>query len=263
MPRRVLIADDNETIRRTLQSQIEKIPGVQVCGTAANGVEAVEFAIALRPDVIIVDVLMPNLNGIEVAGVLRKELPETKVILFTLYSDVVSPQIVNALGARLVSKTEGLPSLRRILRELFDLRTRHEANEHLSILARDPATTPAQLEFISQQLRAPITRCGRDLRYVWVNQHYSDFLKCPVEKIVGRSILDVVGKSAFDALQDYFEQTLRGQDVSYELDVEFESAGLRHIAASYKPTFGSDGSPDGWLAYVEDMTAEMDLPRAG
>lgn len=263
MPRRILIADDNETIRRTLQSQIERVPGVEVCGMASNGIEAVEAAIALRPDVLIVDVLMPNLNGIQVAGVLKKDLPDTQVILFTLYSDLVSPQILNALGARLVSKTDGLRSLRRALREIFDIRTRHEVDESLSHALRDGATGPAQLDLLSQQISEPLTRCGRDLRYVWVNQQYSDFLRRPVEKIVGRSILDVVGKSAFDRMQRYFDEVLRGKDVSYEVELEYESAGLRHIAASYKPVAARDGSTDGWIAYVQDMTADMELPQAG
>lgn len=262
MPRRILIADDNDTIRRTLRSEVEQLAGVEVCAAVANGIEAVNAAISLRPDVLILDLLMPDLNGIQVAGVLKRSLPFANVILFTLYSDAVSAQMVTALGATLVSKAEGLPMLSRALTGLLSARAQ-ELDEGLARAVRDRATEPAQLDLLTQKFSAPLTRCSRDLKYVWVNENYANFLKRPVEKIAGRSILDVVGKSAFDLLQRYFDQVLRGEDVSYEIEVEYESAGRRKIAASYKPTFDANGSPDGWLAYIEDMTRQADLPIAG
>lgn len=254
MPRRVLIADDNETIRVLVRSQIEQIPGFEICAAVANGIEALEAAIALRPDVLILDVLMPRLNGIEAARVLKKSLPAAKLILFTLHADAMSPQITAALGATLVSKTDGLRSLRLALQDILDTRAR-EVDEGLARVIRDRALDTARLDLLTQQFSAPLTRCGRDLKYLWVNERYANFLKRPVENIVGRSILDIVGKNAFDLLHQYFDQALRGEQVSYRAEVDYESAGRRHISASYKPTFDAVGSPDGWLAYVEDMTA--------
>lgn len=262
MPRRVLIADDNDSIRRTLRSEIEQVAGVEVCADVSNGIEAVEAAISLHPDVLIIDLLMPGLTGIQVAGVLKRNLPAAKIILFTLFSDVITPQIVLALGAKLISKADGLPALARALKETLESRTR-EVNEGLARAVRERTTDPADLDQLTQQVSAPLTCCGRDLKYVWVNEQYANFLKRPVEKIVGRSILDIVGKSAFDSLQPYFDQVLRGENVSYEIEVEYKSAGRRKIAAAYKPTLNANGHADGWLAYVEDMTLQADLPIAG
>ncbi|HEV2467810.1 MAG TPA: response regulator [Candidatus Sulfotelmatobacter sp.] len=262
MPRRVLIADDNDTIRRTLCSEIAQVAGIEVCATVSNGIEAVEAAVSLRPDVLIVDLLMPGLTGIQVAGILKRNLPAAKIILFTLYSDVITPQMVLALGATLISKADGLPALARALKEALDSRTR-EVNEGLARAVRERAIQPSDLDLLTDQVSAPLTRCSRDLKYVWGNERYANFLKRPVEKIVGRSILDIVGKSAFDSLQPYFDQVLRGENVSYEIEVEYKSAGRRKIAAAYKPTLDPNGRPDGWLAYVEDMTLQADLPIAG
>ena len=85
--------------------------GVEVCATVANGIEAIEAAIALRPDVLILDVLMPELNGIQVASALKKSLPSAKIILFTVLSDAISSQLITGLGVSLVSKVDGLAGL--------------------------------------------------------------------------------------------------------------------------------------------------------
>lgn len=253
MPRRVLIADDDPRIRSLVQSQIEQLPAFEVCAAVANGTEAVEAAIALRPDVLVLDVLMPGLNGIEVAGVLKNSLPAAKIILFTLPADAMSRHMKTALGVTLVSKADGLRALRRALQEFLETRAR-EVDERLARAIRNGKMNPADLELLTRQFSAPLSRCGRDLKYLWVNEHYASFLKLPVEKIAGRSILDTLGKSAFDALGKYFDQALRGKLVSYDLEVQFKSVGRRRVTASYKPTFDNSGSPDGWLAYVEDIT---------
>ena len=259
MPRRVLIADDNEIIRKLVQSHIEELAGVEVCAAVGNGTEAVEAAIALRPHVLILDLAMPQLGGIQVAGALKKKLPRAKIILFTILSDAISPQMVTALGAKLVSKTDGLRALRRAVQEVLETRA-GELAEALARAVRDRAIDRTHLDLLTRQFSSPLTRCGRDLKYLWVNDCYAKFLKRPVEKIVGRSILDVVGKNAFDLLQQHFDQVLRGENVSYEAEVDYESAGYRRITAAYKPTSDSSGSPDGWLAYVEDMTARTRQP---
>jgi CheY-like chemotaxis protein len=255
MSKRVLIADDNETIRRLVRPEVQELAGFEVCATVANGIEAVEAAIALRPDVLIPDLLMPSLNGIHIAGVLKKTLPDAKIILFSLYLDAIGRKLITALGARVVSKTHGLRGLRRALQEIAGLKAR-EVDEGLYRVICDRAYDAFHLDLLTQQFRAPLTRCSLDLKYLWVNEWYANFLRRPVGKILGRSILDVVGKSAFDLLQGHFDRTLRGENVSYEAEVDYESAGRRRIAASYRPTFGPGGSTDGWLAYVEDITTQ-------
>ena len=260
MLRRVLIADDHEPTRSLMQSQIERLDGVVVCACVTNGVEAVEMATALRPDILILDILLPELSGIQVAGALKSSLPGAKIILFSLYADAVGAHIVKTLGVKLVSKTDGLRSLLRALQEILDAQA---LDEGLAFLPRERKIDIKQLDSVTQQLYAPLTRCSRDLKYMWVNEYYAKLLKRPVNKIVGHSILDVIGKSAFDLLRPHFDQVLRGVDVSYKLELDYQSAGHRHIAASYKALFDGNGSPDGWLAYVEDITPQVSLPVAG
>jgi DNA-binding NarL/FixJ family response regulator len=97
---RVLIADDHEVVRKGLVSLLQDRPGWQICGEAANGREAVEKAIALKPDISILDIGMPELNGLEATRQILRALPRAKVLILTLYdSDEVVREVLDA-GAR-------------------------------------------------------------------------------------------------------------------------------------------------------------------
>jgi DNA-binding NarL/FixJ family response regulator len=83
----VLIVDDHEAIRRTLRVCIEALPEFSVCGEAVNGVDAVEKAQQLNPNLVILDFAMPEMNGLEAATAMRFMLPKTKLYLLTAHSN--------------------------------------------------------------------------------------------------------------------------------------------------------------------------------
>ena len=80
---RILVADDNEKIRNGLCSALEARAGWIVCGRAVNGIDAVQKAVDLRPDVALVDVSMPGLNGFEAAGCIHEQVPDTEILIVT------------------------------------------------------------------------------------------------------------------------------------------------------------------------------------
>lgn len=82
-PLRILIADDNEAIRNGLRSVLESRSGWVVCGQAVDGRDAVEKAFELEPDMILVDVSMPHLNGFEVARCIHERLPDCGILVVT------------------------------------------------------------------------------------------------------------------------------------------------------------------------------------
>ena len=84
---RVLIADDHTLVRESLVSLLESGGDVQVVAQAADGLETVEKAIATRPDVVVTDISMPRLNGIEVVRRLREALPDTRVLVLTMHQE--------------------------------------------------------------------------------------------------------------------------------------------------------------------------------
>ncbi len=97
---RILVADDHEIVRRGLCELLQKHEGWEVCGEACNGREAVEMAKQLKPDVVIVDIGMPFLNGLDATRQLRQHDPHFKVIVLTITdSDQVIREALDA-GAR-------------------------------------------------------------------------------------------------------------------------------------------------------------------
>jgi two-component system, NarL family, response regulator NreC len=90
---RILVADDNETIRMGLCSVLESRAGWIVCGQAADGKDAVEKAIELRPDVILVDLSMPRLNGFEVAQCVYERMPDCRILVVTEHDPHLMAQL--------------------------------------------------------------------------------------------------------------------------------------------------------------------------
>lgn len=82
---RVLVADDHEVMRMGIRNLLEVQPGWTVCAEANNGQEAVEKTLQLHPDVIVMDISMPVMNGLEAASQITKRVPQIPVILFSLH----------------------------------------------------------------------------------------------------------------------------------------------------------------------------------
>jgi len=82
---RILLADDHEVVRRGLRALLETRPGWEVVGEAATGREAVEMARRLKPEVAILDISMPELNGLDATGQILKEAPQTEVLVLTVH----------------------------------------------------------------------------------------------------------------------------------------------------------------------------------
>jgi DNA-binding NarL/FixJ family response regulator len=82
---RILLADDHEMLRKGLRAAIQDQPGWEVCGEATNGREAVDKAIALRPDVVVMDFGMKEMNGLEATRAIRAALPDTEVLMLTMH----------------------------------------------------------------------------------------------------------------------------------------------------------------------------------
>lgn len=96
----ILIADDHEVARRGIRAVLEGHPGWHVCAEAKDGREAVECAASMKPDVVLLDIGMPNLNGLEAARQILATAPETAILILTMHdSDAVIREVLRA-GAR-------------------------------------------------------------------------------------------------------------------------------------------------------------------
>jgi len=111
MAKIVLIADDSASMRLAVRMLLEgRHTELMVC-EAVDGVDAIRKAKTAQPDLILLDLAMPRLNGAEAASILKKAMPETPVILFTMYTDLQANSLGAALGVDFISKTDGIPKL--------------------------------------------------------------------------------------------------------------------------------------------------------
>jgi len=112
----ILIVDDYASIRQLLRSFVETNTGFEVCGEAENGADAIEKAKELQPDLVLLDMTMPGMNGAEAGPVIKRLLPHVKIILFTIHTDGVNQALASTLGIDLaISKVEGITNLREHL----------------------------------------------------------------------------------------------------------------------------------------------------
>jgi DNA-binding NarL/FixJ family response regulator len=116
----ILLVDDNPNIRHLLRVYVETQTSFKICGEAGHGVEAIERARELQPDLILIDLSMPVLGGAEAASVLKAMLPRTKIILFSMHMDAVPRSLAMAIGVDLaLSKSDGITKLGDHLKNLL------------------------------------------------------------------------------------------------------------------------------------------------
>jgi DNA-binding NarL/FixJ family response regulator len=117
--RRILVIDDGDSVRDVIRIFLEHA-GFEVCGEAADGVEAIEQAKKLKPDLIVLDLAMPRRNGAEAATILSKTMPDVPIVLLTLYQNVLGNALASAVGVKaIVDKTEGMGKLVECIRSLL------------------------------------------------------------------------------------------------------------------------------------------------
>ena len=85
-PIRIILAEDHTIVRQGLARLLEDQPNLEIVGQAVNGRMAIEMALELKPDIVIMDIAMPQMNGIEAAKRIRKDLPRTKILILSMYS---------------------------------------------------------------------------------------------------------------------------------------------------------------------------------
>jgi DNA-binding NarL/FixJ family response regulator len=119
--KKVLIVDDHPSIRFLFSSLVET-DQFTVCGALADGKDAIDKAPELNPDLILLDYVMPRLNGAETATVLKRLMPTVPVILFTLHDVSVNKTILAAMRVdKVISKADGMTKLLEGMRELVGL----------------------------------------------------------------------------------------------------------------------------------------------
>lgn len=122
MTARILIADDNPHVRHALRNLIEQDPEWRVCGEAVDGKDAVHKARQLTPDLIVLDFLMPGMNGLEAAREISKAVPDVPILMCTMYVSRQLTEVAKRSGLQGTVPKSGVHQLAQGVRALL----RHE-----------------------------------------------------------------------------------------------------------------------------------------
>lgn len=141
MPCRILIADDHSVMRKAIKSALEQHAGWEVCAEAVNGLQAMQKAAELKPDVIILDLSMPVMGGLEAAPKILSAFPDLPIVLFTnhMYSGLIEQ--AQKMGIRQVVSKQG-DGLVRAVEAILD----EKLKSALDVI---------QAETISEQIKPP------------------------------------------------------------------------------------------------------------
>jgi PAS domain S-box-containing protein len=156
-------------------------------------------------------------------------------------------------GRELVFARRPDNSVRQILGSLLDITARKKAEEALHAVS-------AELQRILDTAATGLTHCSGDLRYVSVNLAHARWLGLPMERIVGRPIVDVIGPAAFEVIRPYVERVMQGERVEYEAELPLAD-GVKPIHVVYTPDLNASGQVVGWVASVTDISRRRQVER--
>jgi two-component system, NarL family, response regulator LiaR len=157
---RLVIADDHMLLRKGLLALMETTPDIEVVGEAADGLEAVAKVVELRPDVILLDLLMPRMDGISAIGAIKREMPQAKILVLTSFDDddKVFPAFkAGALGYMLKDSApqELLQAIRNVnegksfIHSTIASKVLNELNRPVELIPAPDALTDRELEVLT------------------------------------------------------------------------------------------------------------------
>ena len=115
----ILVVDNSPDVRHVVRTFLERDTNFKVCGEAGDGPEAIKKAELLTPDLVLLDFLMPGMNGIDVANVLRQLLPKTKIAIFSNYTHDFGARLSSAVGIDAVIAKGSLADMAKSLKKLI------------------------------------------------------------------------------------------------------------------------------------------------
>jgi DNA-binding NarL/FixJ family response regulator len=207
---RILIADDHELFRRGLAAELTQVPGWVVAGEAANGRDAVELAAALKPDIVVLDLTMPELNGLEAARKIISAEPSARVLILTAHeSEQLVREVLSAGALGYVLKSDAGRILVAALQALLDGRSFFTSNVARMVL-------DGYLRSESRNAEAPDTLSAREREIVQLlaegnsNKDIARVLKISV-KTTETHRSNIMRKMGFGSLPELVRYAIRNK----------------------------------------------------
>ena len=189
---RVLIADDHAVVREGLRSLITTRPGLELVGEAANGEEAIAKALALRPDVILLDLIMPRKDGLEAVRAIKAELTQARILILTSFSD--DEKVLGAIKAGALGYLLKDSSPQQLVEAIFKVYNgEYSLDPALAVMLIRELAQPTKLPMSEDPLTSRELETLRLLAMGLSNQEIGEKLSIS-ERTVGKHVSNILEK---------------------------------------------------------------------
>jgi PAS domain S-box-containing protein len=269
---RILIADDHEIIRRGVRSLLEARPNYDICGEAVDGKDAVEKASKLKPDLVIMDVSMPGLNGLEATRSIRKQVPKTEVIILTQHESeemmrqaahagahgyVVKSAIARDLVLALESIRDGEFFIHRKLPAAAKSAPHIEPQEIL----RRGAALEQQLRDSEERYRAlvmasarSVWRCDSEGKHIERSEKWTSIDESDIEVGEGEDWLQRIHPDDRERVLQAWQESLRTGEPYFQEARRLVNGAYRYLETRAVPIRRADGSIREWIGASVDIS---------
>lgn len=280
-PVRILIADDHEVVRRGVRSLLKSRGDWEVCGEAVDGRDAVQKAKELKPDVIVMDIGMPHLNGLEAARVIRKEVPQSEILILSQYeatemrpaalqagareyitkSDVARDLLtaVESVTQHLIASgstpiqrsapTNGEPKIREHQINVSPQKRAEEANAWLAAVVESSDDA-----IISEDLNGMITSWNAGA------QRMFEYTKA---EAIGQPLKLIIPSDLYDEEARILQRLRNGERIDHYESIRLSKSGKQiDVSLTISPVKGSDGRVLGASKIARDITERKQAEEA-
>lgn len=266
---RVLIADDHEVVRRGVRSLLSD-SDVDVCGEAVDGRDAVERASELKPDVIVMDVSMPNLNGLEATRLIRGLFPEIEVVILSQHN---SPEMIrqafNAGARGYVVKSAVADHLAAAVESVARHQSfgadnpdeslyvdPHEVLQRAAALEHELRDSEERFRATFEQAAVGIAHIAADGRFLRINQRYSEIAGYTKAELLRLRIQDLTHPDDLAAETTENDKVLAGASDCYSLDKRAirKDGSLIWVSRTVSAVRDASGQVKYLISVIEDIT---------
>src|SRR5947209_8487044 len=269
---RILIVDDYETVRRGVRSLLSSRRDWVVCGEAGDGLEAVDKAKSLRPDVVLMDISMPRMNGVEATKIIRREVPESKVIIVSQNDPtVVSRQAAEIGAGGYVNKADLardlLPAVECVVADRSGEKTesvRATTDTQIDVSERALARRAGDLlaAIVDSSDDAIISKTLDGVITSW-NKSAERLLGYTREEAVGQHITLIIPEDRRDEEAKIVERLRRGERVDQFETVRLRKDGtLLELSLTISPVKDASGRVIGASKVARGITEQKQIEKA-
>jgi PAS domain S-box-containing protein len=264
-PLKILVVDDDARVRGIIRSFVSSRPGLSVCGEAADGLESIDKTRANRPDVVLMDVTMPRMNGLDATRILRHEFPELDIILVSQNDPCIVSRQAADVGARgYCSKSDLRRDLVPMIERTLERRNRNGNNMNPADFRRRPNEQASSLLaaivdtsddiIISEDLDAMVTSWNKSAERVF---------GYPSEEAIGKPLLElIIPRERQEEAVEFMDHIRRGEPIDHFDTVRQRKDGsLVDVSITISPVRDSNGRIVGASEVARDISEKKRWER--